>query len=96
MTINLVECPHCEGDGFIWYKGTTGAYGDDPSDWVKCPVCNGKFLVNKEWADGVQPGLNTCTLCNKVTVVAEMQMGGSGSSSYTDLVCHPCCERYHQ
>lgn len=29
-------CPLCGGEGYVWHEGTTGPYGDDPSDWVPC------------------------------------------------------------
>ena len=46
-------CSRCHGTGWVWVGGTTGPYGDDPSEQVPCPVCAGREEPDSNESDAL-------------------------------------------
>lgn len=81
----MVCCPNpkCH-NGQVWHRGTTGYSGDNPSDFDRCPTCNGKGEVHRAWASAhaLHPGC--CRACGR------MEMLGAGR------LCHACWTKRHR
>jgi len=92
MTNELVLCPVCI-DGWVWYDGTTPPTGDDPSEWVQCSTCKGKFMVRKDWADHVLPNQEECEICHRDAAVASVFIIEDPDLNVLESVCYPCFDK---
>jgi hypothetical protein len=91
MTNELVPCPECDAVGWVWYDGTTPPTGDDPSMWVECPTCKGKFFVNNEWASRVEPHQEQCAICHRERVIAVVPLSEDDQAAdFWEPVCYQC------
>lgn len=68
-----VDCPKCGGLGFtgMAYKGTTGPYGDDPTEDGVCSVCKGEGYVIDKTAHGkalAEAVAATTVVCNALGI----------------------------
>ncbi len=81
MRDDTTRCPNprCH-DGEVYYRGTTGPTGDDPSGDQDCPVCNGSGRVHTAWTRSLIWGY--CT-CRRYTML------GAGG------LCHTCWRAVH-
>lgn len=71
----LVVCPVCDGEGYVWYEGTSHPTGDDPSGWLTCPTCKGHQFVRRGWAVAYKSDIVcACYECQQRLPVADIEV----------------------
>ncbi len=91
--VEKATCPECLGEGYVWYEGHTDARGDDPSDWVVCPVCHDDREVGKEWSDGYHGLERYCDRCGRFKLVAVLPTEDLDGTEYVCIDCFNKRER---
>jgi len=93
--METVKCPVCNGDGYVFYEGTTAAYGDDPSDIVPCPTCHNTKAVSREWAWKYRGDYNYCDGCHEWLPVAEVHNKTQSGVESIDYYCYTCYNKHN-